>query len=477
MDNQNANFEPNVFISYCHANEDHKKQVKRIVDKLKEKGIKTIFDQEDLKLGQDVNYFMEKVKSEETTHVLVFSDKEYADRANNRSGGVGTESQLLSEDVYKDVKQEKVIGIVLEKDNKGSPYLPKYLEPRRYVDFTKNEDEELQKLVEHLLNQNNVNSSTRIDPADSNQSDKTQYRHSNISYNNYDSILQKLKQPPEIKHTQDAQMAAKRVLGKLKEIRPLRAQLLRLIKYDLNLCLTAPNQSSQFEYSMSKVIEDLYRPNKKAGLDECFALVLKEVILYSVLFMINNDQFDTIYKLIDKTYFPKTVPKDDVSFGCLYDPTLLKRIKNQLNDERPESEKERVVKYPVAYLIKVGVFEDLAKLEDLVDVDITLAIVTRFLGLSKQAYWPWITDLSFYKTRGEHKVNPLHKMVSKQEALKIIKMFGIDDLEEFKTNFKKAFESLPADEFRPHITEIKIDDCNSLKILKIVDVNQIGSRS
>lgn len=122
-----------VFISYCHKDtiEDW---IIKLVTKLGEYGINCIVDIYDLKLGQDINYFMEKMKRADK--VLILSGKTYKEKADSREGGVGIETQIISNDVYNDVGQTKFIPIVIEKDENEKAYLPYYLESRLYADFS-----------------------------------------------------------------------------------------------------------------------------------------------------------------------------------------------------------------------------------------------------------------------------------------------------------------------------------------------------
>ena len=64
-------------------------------------GVDVVLDVWDLKEGDDKYAFMEKMVTDESvTHVLVFSDSEYAAKADARKAGVGTESQIISREVY-----------------------------------------------------------------------------------------------------------------------------------------------------------------------------------------------------------------------------------------------------------------------------------------------------------------------------------------------------------------------------------------
>ena len=67
-----------------------------------------------LKEGHDLNSFMEQMVTDPAIKgVIVVSDAKYAaEKADARKGGVGTESQIISQEVYQKVDQEKFIPVV-----------------------------------------------------------------------------------------------------------------------------------------------------------------------------------------------------------------------------------------------------------------------------------------------------------------------------------------------------------------------------
>lgn len=68
---------------------------------LRDSGVNVILDKWDLKEGNDANDFMESmVKNPEIGKVLVICDKVYAKNADLRKGGVGTEAQIISSELY-----------------------------------------------------------------------------------------------------------------------------------------------------------------------------------------------------------------------------------------------------------------------------------------------------------------------------------------------------------------------------------------
>lgn len=76
------------------------------------------------------------VNNPEITKVLIVCDKQYARKADNRTGGVGDETVIISSEVYGNMKQEKFIPIIVEKDEDGKPCVPTYIKTRIYIDLS-----------------------------------------------------------------------------------------------------------------------------------------------------------------------------------------------------------------------------------------------------------------------------------------------------------------------------------------------------
>jgi hypothetical protein len=130
-------YRPNVFISYSWTTPEHQEKVKGWANRLLENGVEVVLDDYDLKHGQDILAFMEKmVVDPSITHVLVICDRMYAQKANARRAGVGAETQILSGGVYGNAFQTRVIPIFAEVDEKGHRFVPLVLENRKGIDFS-----------------------------------------------------------------------------------------------------------------------------------------------------------------------------------------------------------------------------------------------------------------------------------------------------------------------------------------------------
>ncbi|NPC53487.1 hypothetical protein D7X99_38505 [Corallococcus sp. AB032C] len=146
---------PKIFISYSWTSTAHTERVKALADRLIGDGIHAILDQYDLKEGQDLNAFMEQmVNDQAVSKVLAICDKTYAEKANSRRGGVGTESQIISAEVYKQVDQNKFIALFFETSETGEPHLPTFFKSRFGIDMStpEKEHERYEQLVRAIYN-------------------------------------------------------------------------------------------------------------------------------------------------------------------------------------------------------------------------------------------------------------------------------------------------------------------------------------
>lgn len=146
---------PKLFISYCWSSPSHENWVLNLATKLRQSGVDVIFDKWDLKEGHDAISFMEQMVSDPSVKkVLMIVDKNYAEKANKRDGGVGTEAQIISEEIYDNQEQDKFVAITVEKDEEGIPYRPVYYESCIHIDFTEpsNYLDDFEKLLRWVFN-------------------------------------------------------------------------------------------------------------------------------------------------------------------------------------------------------------------------------------------------------------------------------------------------------------------------------------
>jgi hypothetical protein len=137
--------------------DDHIAWVKALAERLRNTGgVDVILDRWDLLEGHDKHAFMEQmVTNPDIRKVLIVSDELYADKADGRRGGVGTETMIISSEVYEKAKQEKFVPLVREWKDDGErkkPCLPAFLKSRKYIDFsdTANFEDSFERLIRNI---------------------------------------------------------------------------------------------------------------------------------------------------------------------------------------------------------------------------------------------------------------------------------------------------------------------------------------
>ena len=146
--------QPKVFISYAWTSDEYTKKVYDFVKRLRNDGIETMFDQFDLKPGNSLHNYMEKCVSDSTvTNVLILLNPEYKKKADERKGGAGIETQIISEEVYNNLENTKFVPIIFDLEGKQIvDVLPIYLKSRYFVDLSNfdNYEDQYKSLVRHL---------------------------------------------------------------------------------------------------------------------------------------------------------------------------------------------------------------------------------------------------------------------------------------------------------------------------------------
>jgi hypothetical protein len=147
---------PKAFISYSWSSPDHQQWVLDLATQLRENGVDVIFDKWDLKEGDDAIAFMERIVTDKSIgKVIVVSDRQYAEKADGRQGGVGTETQIITPQIYQKVRdQNKFVCVISESDAEGKAYVPTFYQSRLYIDLSKEElfAENFEQLLRWIFN-------------------------------------------------------------------------------------------------------------------------------------------------------------------------------------------------------------------------------------------------------------------------------------------------------------------------------------
>lgn len=122
-----------VFISYSRDSDEHIAWVTRLANVLEERPeFHVVFDGYDLLPGSDVTHFMDDALRSDRVVVVVTPG--YVDKATARSGGVGYESSVISEELLRSNLQDTFVPILRLGTNR-----PTFLRSKLYVDFRSDE--------------------------------------------------------------------------------------------------------------------------------------------------------------------------------------------------------------------------------------------------------------------------------------------------------------------------------------------------
>jgi formylglycine-generating enzyme required for sulfatase activity len=138
-----------VFLSYSHDSEAHKDWVRRLAEELLKGGVEVTLDQWELPLGADVVRFME-LGIRDADRVLMVCTANYVAKAEERKGGAGYESIIVTGHVARATDTIKFVPIV--RDNAGESLVPGFLGQRKWLDFRDDGlfDERLEELLREL---------------------------------------------------------------------------------------------------------------------------------------------------------------------------------------------------------------------------------------------------------------------------------------------------------------------------------------
>ena len=145
---------PKVFISYSWKPFSNKQKTIQLAERLTNDGVTVVIDEWNLAEGQDKYKFMEQmVNDPEIKRVLLICNKDYSEKANSKKGGVGIESLIVSDDIYKNADQTKFIPVIFEKDAKGEAFAPTFIKTRIFIDLSSNDsfEEEYEKLLRNIF--------------------------------------------------------------------------------------------------------------------------------------------------------------------------------------------------------------------------------------------------------------------------------------------------------------------------------------
>lgn len=324
---------PKVFISYAWTSDAYVNKVAEFASSLVRIGIDVLFDKFELKPGNELNNFMERsIKDPTVTNVLILLNKTYQEKADNREGGVGKETQILSEKLYNDVDQTKIIPVVFEKDENGTIFKPVYLGSRFYIDLSNSDtyDSEFRLLVKSLCGETVyrkpelgsipswVTEAITFEPKTSVQlSSFSKQANRDLNDQNFIGLLDEIKNNI-LQYRSDALSNANRneyyvnYLKCYSELLLFRKEYLELIKNSIFVNSPEKKIAGFFEMICSGVY------SLKPPYFTLISVLLHELFIYTIAFFYRMGKYETVAYFLRKKYYSANQLPSLSTFGIFY---------------------------------------------------------------------------------------------------------------------------------------------------------------
>jgi len=475
---------PKLFISYSWSNNEHEEWVLNLASEIRENGIDVILDKWDLKEGHDSVAFMEKMVSDpEVTKVIIVCDKVYAEKANNRQGGVGTETQIISPELYSQQEQDKFVAVLKEKDEKGKPYLPTYYKSRIYIDLSEEEiyaknfeqllrwiynqplhkKPEIGKKPSYLEGERHIQfgtSSKYRRAINSIKEGKNNWKGALSEY--FETFTQNLEKFRI--DTENGEIDEK-VINSIEEFLPYRNDLFQLFSI-LSKYIKNDDDAHQITHKFFELLIPYnYRIDTSGSYRELdfdnFRFMTNELFLYAIAFMIKNQAYEFASYLLSNGYYYNDVPygnSDLKHFSDFYHHLeSLEYRNNRL--------KKKSISIHADLLIQRSEGSGLSK-NQLMETDLILYLRSCFDSKKNDNSYFWYPlTLAYAKRGGSNSFENFARLRSKTFFERFKKVLGINNVKEFNELMELFNNSNKAPRF----------DGWSLNISAITNASEIGT--
>lgn len=303
---------PKVFISYAWGSKEYQNRVLSFAKELLEVGIDVLLDKFDLHEGNDTYSFMEKSVNDPTvTNVLILLDPIYADKADLRKGGVGTETQIISAEVYNNIDQTKFLPVIFEKGENGEVPRPAYLKSILYFDLSSDENysNEFRRLVKSLYGEEvykkpalGTKPKWVTDSIDESQSMRTAKRQrlkkEAASHDLFNELLSIINYNIDALKDFSFENTQENAVEMYEELKDLRANILDVIA----LVSYCPAIVKEIALSFEGVYNDIV-PNNVYGVDNMKLTLIHELFIYLVAACYKNRLNKNLGYIFSRSYY------------------------------------------------------------------------------------------------------------------------------------------------------------------------------
>ena len=443
---------PKVFISYAWTSDSYINKVASFASSLMNLGIDVLFDKFEMKPGNELNNFMEKsVKDSSVTSVLLLLNKAYKEKADNREGGVGKETQILSEELYNNVNQTKIIPVIFEKGSNGEIYKPTYIGSTYHIDLADENkyESEFKLLVKSIYGETIyrkpelgttpswVTEEIVFEPKTELQlsSFKNQL-NKDVNDQNYISLLSEIKTKILLYKitnisTSDPKVFSEKYLMNYNGLILIRNEYLELVKQWVYVNAPEKKIASFFESTLSEINEISIINDK-----DIFYILLHEIFIYTIAYFLKCEQYEKVAYILGKTYCSTNYSDRISTFSTFYSGSHHNNLDYAVCNRDNKN-----------YLTGTGNFwienlqVDFCSQSDFVLADIICFNYSLFGNNQQGLDTHWFPVTYIY---GESRINGQNVLRNFAEKLKtkeflsiVISLFNFNSNDEFLAQFKK----------------------------------------
>ncbi len=447
---------PQVFISYSWTSKEYQQSVIELASRLRHDGVDVKLDVWDLKEGQDKYVYMEQcVTNPAIDKVLILSDKTYTEKADQRKGGVGDETTIISAEVYGNADQQKFIPVVMERDENGQEYLPAYLRSRIFRDLSGAADykEEYVALLRIIFDEpahrrpeigirptwlteevSDVIYSlqTKVQKIDAADSVKTK---DSAARDFVDAYIEAMKQF-FVKLIDNSTYLSN--FSAMKDYRDVFLDHLKALASSPFLGATMADEFERLYNALYSI--DTFEPGATSFRTDdfdLFRLHIWELFVCTVTYMLHFELYEDIHNLLVHTYFLRTNELDDQRQPFSYERL---RFYSRMLEERIKPTLDRTLsnKYTLTghYVFTQREYIPIYTGKAIASADLFLYQVYKGLELdSLTQFGPWFPQLYIYAD--EHD-SIWKRLKSKRFCERIMPVFGVKTINDLKNKVSKC---------------------------------------
>lgn len=479
---------PKVFISYAWSGTEYESKVIAFATELMSSGVDAILDKWNLEAGNDTYAFMEQCVNDTTvTNVIMLLNEDYASKANERKGGVGAETQIISSEVYCKTTQTKFIPVVFERGSNGEVHKPTYLKNAFHFDLSEadNYQNEFQRLVRCLYGikiypkpQLGKTPDWVEKPTVVSVAKKISYEALNKTSNNKQQLKLIKQYLDDIKNeivdfdtstistTNGSAIDPISYIEKYNETKKIRDNYIELISHASVVDMIDEKIVSFFE-STENALDKL--TNSEINIDIKFIL-LHEMFLYTIAHLIKDEEYVIINKILSASYFDlEAYSSKAKSFvEIIYKPSFMRQTDLNICVQTRDNEKYYS---GTAQLWIENINTNYTKEEFVLADEFLYNYVVFAKDFTRSKSW-FPTTYVYSNADASISFKQLAKQLrSKTRAQKIITLFGYNHIGEFHIKCSSVLKNNNSD----YTTRYQFSFSDASYLLDFIQPDEIGT--